>query len=369
MVHTKVTLEWPENAAAWYYRFKLRGQPRQYKTTHEGDVRKARKVAEAAVEKASTLQHFKSQNLPIASAVDQYCTAKWPTAEGTYYSDAHNRLERFAAFRAIDLAASTRDEVIGLIQDYLEHRAKTVGPVSVNNDQRALSKFCVWLGKRRPPMVPWKGNPASAENLELPSVPKNAKKPLNKAQQRELLAAGKGTAAWLPIILALGAGLRAAEIGRSEWDHIDFDQGLMTVQGKRGRQRVIPLATGVLSALKPLKKDSGPICYSVRSDSLCDALAALRKAVWPKIKDGEVIGDLRPTFTMQFLRVTAAFRISREVDIMTYARIMGHSLVVAQHHYLDFDTMAAWGRGEMLSPNEWETEQSEKTSESERVDL
>ena len=64
--------------------------------------------------------------------------------------------------------------------------------------------------------------------------------------------------------------------------------------------------------------------------------------------------DLPKSVTFQSLRRTAAFRISREVDILTYARIMGHSLQVAQDHYLDFDTMGAWGVKESLDPEEWE---------------
>lgn len=358
----KITLEWPDKAAAWYFRFKLKNVPRIYKSTHTSDEKVARSVAINEAEKAmrsasvGEFRNVRPGGLTLAAAVELYVSTRWPERDpdNRYYGDASNRLQRFVKkFPSADLAAATTDDMIALVQAFLEERAKTKSPTTVSNDQRAISKFCVWLSKRRPPLVPWRDNPASRKHLEMAPVQKKALPPLDRATQIATMKATIGTEVWPAVVLCLGAGLRPIEAHRTQWEKIDFNQGLLRVRAK-GRERIVPLAPGVLRALALSRKESGPI-FQYRNDTMHDFLAAIRTE-----------HKLPAEVSYQALRRTAAFRISREVDILTYARIMGHSLTVAQSHYLDFEAMATWSAEEKLSPNAWDIEawSSEKSSES-----
>ena len=65
--------------------------------------------------------------------------------------------------------------------------------------------------------------------------------------------------------LAIGAfaGLRTAELQRLDWSEINLDRGFITVaasKAKTRQRRLVPISKNLKLWLKPLRKDSGPIC-------------------------------------------------------------------------------------------------------------
>jgi integrase len=347
----KVTLEWPAKSAAWYYRFIVSGR-RFYKSTKSAALPLAREIAKKAATEAAGLKACATTRLPIATAVQMYLTARWPESntKNRYYQDVRNRLNRFANFRNFDLAATNKDQFIGIIQDFLTKRTSDgVGPTTIGNDQRCLSKFCVWLGKRKPAIVPWKGNPASAREMELPSAHTEAQPPLNRTKQLAFINAAIGSPVWPVAALCLGAGLRPIEATRCDWSKIDLEGKMVTVFAKR-RGRVVPLPAGVVAVLEAIESKTGKLFNYAETAVAHNMVQDLRQ------KHG-----LSDDITLQAMRRTAAFRISREVDLMTYATIMGHSLAVAQKHYLDFRSMASGNSSERLHPNEWPVKKSESS--------
>ncbi len=346
----KVTLEWPAKSAAWCYRFKIAGK-RYYKSTKSTAIPIAREIARKAAIEAAGMRQCVSLHLPIESAITQYLTARWPESDtkNRYFQDVRNRLKRFASFRNFDLASTSKDQLIGIIQDFLAKRTSDgIGAVTVGNDQRALSKFCVWLGKRKPAIVPWKGNPASALEMEMPAISTEAQPPLNKTKQLAFIAAAQGSPVWPVAALCLGAGLRPIEATRCDWSKIDLEGRMVTVFAKR-RGRVVPLPAGVIDVLEAIPNKSGKLFSYAETAVAHNMIQALRQ------KHG-----LSDDITLQAMRRTAAFRISREVDTMTYANIMGHSLTVAQKHYLDFKSMASGNAADRLHPRDWPIKRSEK---------
>jgi len=65
------------------------------------------------------------------------------------------------------------------------------------------------------------------------------------------------------IVIGAFAGLRSAEIARLDWSAINFKTGfieLKAVHTKTGSRRLVPITENLREWLKPIAKESGPVC-------------------------------------------------------------------------------------------------------------
>ncbi len=111
-------------------------------------------------------------------------------------------------------------------------------------------------------------NPADA--VMPPKPTRREPKVLTEAQTETLLAAVKGTRLYLPVVLAVGSGLRRGELLALRWSDCDLETGKITVmrtlsEGRefglafkepksRTSRRVVTLPSFALEALKEHKK-------------------------------------------------------------------------------------------------------------------
>jgi len=111
-------------------------------------------------------------------------------------------------------------------------------------------------------------NPAAA--VQAPKVRRQEPSVLTEEQTEKLLAAVEGTRLYLPVVLAVGSGLRRGEILALRWSDVDLETGKVTVMRtlSEGRdfglmfkepksatsRRVVTLPTFAVEALKEHKK-------------------------------------------------------------------------------------------------------------------
>lgn len=340
----RIRLYWPAKGASWYYRFWSRGI--QYHATTKTDVlTRARVVAIQEARKADRARD-PAAPLTLNRAISRSLCARWPNENplDRSYTSARNRLDQFATWAGGDtnLAALSTDDTIDLVQAYLTHRQKNgASPTTIRNDQLVLSGLFAWLLKTHRRQLDYRANPASRKLLTLPRHVQRAEPPLSREVQLAVLVAARGHETWPAVVLGLGLGLRSIEIARLRWQDVDFALRLARV-GAKNRERLVPMAERVAEELQALKDAEWVKPWRMGSHSMHDQLSALRGTK-----------GLPPDVTMQALRRTAAFRLSRELQPLDYARILGHTLNVAQRHYLAFGSYGLAAAGNVLTPADW----------------
>lgn len=320
--------------------FFWRGKRHRISTDHHVE-REARAAAKLAVQKASEeIQHNNANTLPLSKAVELFLNECWPERTGSTHRNIEGRINRFVLTVGadIDLVTTGFDPLIEIIQNYLNGRVKAKKTArTVVNEKLVLSRFFTWLSKRQPRLVPWRGNPASSAYLNIPQPQASARPPLPPAIQRRLIEATEGTVIWPMVVLCLGAGMRPIEAFRSHWDQIDIEQGLGPARAKR-KARLVPLCPSLRTYLAGYRRPGEPV-WAGNFDRPHQILADIRtQAGLPK------------DVTFQAMRRTAAVRIAREVDTMTYAMILGHSLATAEKHYLEAKALML---NDPLHPDAW----------------
>jgi integrase len=112
----------------------------------------------------------------------------------------------------------------------------------------------------------------------------------------------------LGIDLAACTGLRAGDLVRLSWSHIDFDQGAIILptskSGERNREAVIPLYQDLRDVLARIPRRSPVVLTSSKrrpwvSGSLGDRVREAQKKVWPNGTDLH-FHDLRGTAATKF---------------------------------------------------------------------
>lgn len=306
-----------------HYVFCLKGRRFRGSTGEAGETA-ARGVAREAVQRA--MQAAPGAPLLLADAIADYLETKWPDGGETRKS-SEGRLERFKAFAGeLDLSATSGDILTQRVQAFLdEGQAKHKrAPQTLRNDQLVLSAFCSWLLRSRTGRIPWRYNPASRKLLTLPAVqaPSHAEIPATALD--DLLRAGRTFEVWPVIVLCLGAGLRPRGAAKRRWDEIDLEARTITVTEKK-RTRIVPLGEWAcleLTAWREAHKADEAV-YPFHHDTAFDQIRQIRKAA-----------GLPDSVTLQALRRAAANRLIDSVEPRIYSLVMGHSLEVAQKHYL-----------------------------------
>lgn len=316
----RVTLVRRGAASVFYCRFSLRSKDYFLCTgaTIDGQARKfARDAVIEAVGATDT------NSLMLSAAITEYLNSRWPE-QGRSFISAEQRLRKWEAHENLDLAKVDGDTLTNKINAYLTHCAKTVQAQTIRGYQEAISSLCAWLLRTKRDVIQWRHNPASRKLLSLPPVPPKVHPEVPQSALDVLLREGRKYEIWPVIVLCVAAGMRPRGAILLPWSAIDLD-GLSITVTEKGRPRQIPLADWVCDALREWRQahPADEKVYSLNLYTAFDQMARLRESA-----------GLPSSVTLQALRRVAANRLIDTAEPRVYSMIMGHSLKVAERHYL-----------------------------------
>jgi integrase len=125
----------------------------------------------------------------------------------------------------------------------------------------------------------------------------------------------------LAFLLALETAMRSGEILALTWFNIHLDQQYVHLpKTKNGDSRDVPLTLRACEILKVLPLGDGPVFQ------LDDAL---RDALWRKVRDKTPHKDIH----FHDSRAEAIWRLSKKLDVMQLARVVGHQDLRSLMHY------------------------------------
>ncbi|MDJ0498683.1 MAG: site-specific tyrosine recombinase XerD [Acidimicrobiia bacterium] len=243
---------------------------------------------------------------------------------------------RFLADRKIgEMEAVATADVSGYVEML---RAEQAAPATVSRKVaavRGLHRFLV--------VEEYIGNDPTAL-IETPQRSRGLPKALSVDQVANLLAAantgtplGKRDVALLEFLYASGA--RVSEAIRLDQIDVDLDEATAIVTGKGSKQRLVPLGTYAIAALRqyyPIRRDfigdandPGAVFVSVRGRRLT------RQAVWQIIKKAAVASGLDPhDVSPHVLRHSAATHmVEGGADLRSIQELLGHASISTTQIY------------------------------------
>jgi integrase/recombinase XerD len=196
----------------------------------------------------------KSTDITVRQVVDELLTLR--QQEGAvgalHLRDLRNRLGRFAEkFDCPICKVSPK-----AIRDYI--LSQPVGERTRHNLRTTLAMLFNFAAAEGYLPADHKGVPRPTKRRRAKLAvqvfsPEEMSKLLNAAQGSQIVA------------LAIGgfAGIRAEELKRLQWEHIDFEEGHIVVPdavAKCEERRIVPMADNLRAWLAPLRRSSGAVC-------------------------------------------------------------------------------------------------------------
>jgi integrase/recombinase XerD len=227
-----------------------------------------------------------------------------------------------SSFKAFDGALDSKQSIIIRIAEL----RKTNSPGSINTYLRCVNAYFRWLHEEQE--VPLVKIPRLKEEHRVLTT-------LTPDQVQRLLAfKPKGTnlvRAHTLAMLLLDTGMRFGEVLGLRWESVDLENLLITVAGKGGKQRVVPMS---LEARKILfrwrQKNNSPLLFPTRS-----GVQATQRNVGRDFRLlGERVGITGLRFSPHTFRHTFAVSYLRAGGNVLYLqRILGHSSLEMTNHY------------------------------------
>lgn len=246
----------------------------------------------------------------VADALQRYALEVAPTHRGARWEILRLGLVGRDALARVRLPALKPAH----LSDWKLRRLQQVGPASVRREMNLLQgvfKMCRtewgWLTAdpladvKRPPAPPSRKRRITADEIDRITfaLGYNGGAP-ETMSQRVALA----------FLFALETAMRSGEILGLQW----ADVGALSVRlpkTKNGDERHVPLSTRAREILSLLPKNEGPV-FGLES--------ALRDALFRKARDRAEI----PNLHFHDSRAEAIWRLSKKLDVMELARVIGH---------------------------------------------
>jgi len=249
----------------------------------------------------------------FGAALDRYAADVSPSKRGSRWEEVRLRkLYRDFANVAHKPISEIRASDIA---DWRDRRLAEVSPASVNREWNLLrSVFSIarrewgWLVD----------NPM--KDVKRPEATRARERRVSASEVQALVVASGY--AFAPVIhahrvvlafeLAIETGMRAGEIRTLDVADIDLDKGIARLtMTKNGDDREVPLSQRARELVRLLQRPDGP---------LLPMSAGVMDATFRKLKRKAGITDLH----FHDSRAEAATRLSKKVDVLTLARILGH---------------------------------------------
>jgi integrase/recombinase XerC len=184
------------------------------------------------------------------------------------YQQTIVRLEQYLDDKKLELRSATRGDLRGFLFTIGDKRAASTLARHVS----ALRSYYRWL------LGQGEITTSVAEQLKPPRVPRHLPRVLSQdealalCEQRLELASARDVAL---VELLYGAGLRVSEASELDIGDIDFAGSLISVRkGKGGRQRLVPIGSSGLAALRKMLAERSEVHAAAFLNSRGDRLSA-----------------------------------------------------------------------------------------------
>lgn len=255
----------------------------------------------------------------LAEVMLRYAREVSTTKRGARWEDV--RLHKLARDRIgrMGIGAVTSTD----LSDWRDRRLLEVAPGSVRREMNLLS--AVFTQARRE----WRmidANPIADVRLP-PPPPKRSRLPSAGEMERLALSAGddltkKTARAFHAFRFAIETAMRAGEIVKLTPDRVFIDRAFLALdKTKNGQAREVPLSSEALRLLDALP-DADPV-FGLTSREL--------DVLWRKLRDRAGVADL----TFHDSRHLAITRLSRKLDVLALARMVGHRNISQLMTYYD----------------------------------
>ena len=227
---------------------------------------------------------------------------------------------RIARFIREDRIAKRR--ILGLSQndmaEWRDARLKLVKPATVAREMNLISAVLEvarlewrWLKEspmrdvKQPPKPKGRARRISPEEVEALARAFDVWDTLKTETQRHRVG--------LAFLFALETAMRSGEICELRWTDVHLDERYVTVRtSKNGDSRDVPLTARAVQILRALPLGFGPVF---------GLSAPKRDGLFRKVRDGvPTIADLH----FHDARAEAVWRLSKKLDILELARVIGH---------------------------------------------
>lgn len=267
-----------------------------------------------------------------------HCTARGLRTSSIAAYDA--ALRQFRGYVAFKLEDRPPDRITARdVLEYLQHLRldRGNGDSAVNRHVVVLRSFyraLVAMGLLDPSANPMAAFPT------IKAAPKKLPVTLSPDEVERLMdAPGKDTILGLRdrAILALfyGTGIRASECATLQEDRVDLDGKTVTVTGKGGHQRTIPLNATVAAALKVYSVARGPAVPAAPFFRSRRGRAMSRAAIYERVRAWGVRARIQKVVSPHRLRHTfATHLVHAGVGLVTIRDLLGHRQITSTQIYL-----------------------------------
>ncbi len=265
---------------------------------------------------------------------EQYLMTEKRVAQNTvqaYQSDLEQSIDFFEKKGCVTF----RDVTVDLVKEFLYHLRMTL-KISARSSSRKLSSlkaFSKYLQKHH-------GMDDFTFNVAFPKLEKKLPKFLTQDQIMQLFEAAQidttpsGHRNHVMIALAYVCGIRVSELVELTRTNVNFDDRLLHVSGKGGKQRIIPLPESVSSMLQLYLHKSQPYLFknmTIDSDYLFPILYAdkikpmTRQAFWGILKDVVTKANLPGMVSPHVLRHSVATHLLKKgANLRLLQMALGH---------------------------------------------
>jgi integrase len=323
-----ITLFKPSRGRNWYVSFTDSDGNRKQKSTGKSTKREALKV----LTEFQTLLKVKSKPVLLSKLAEQFLEYARSNYSGKTFVAYKATLKRFEAI-CEDVALS---KITARHWDtYRIERLKSVSPVSVNIELRALKAFLNTV-------VRWGNLERSPFNRQpLATVPESSPVFFTKEDFQKLLNVIKQS--WLKeaVVFTVLTGLRRGELINLRWQDVDLQRRIFTVQSnptfktKQGKKRTLPLNETAFHLLTLKHAQSiGEYVFTVSRKQITESwLSHLFKRAVREVSLNDKLHwhSLRSSF--------ASWLVIDGVSIYAVSKLLGHSSVaITQKHYAHLAT-------------------------------
>lgn len=224
----------------------------------------------------------------------------------------------------------------GDVQDFLAELGAQ--PATLRRKAAALRAFYRFL--RAEDLIA--DDPTAA--LRAPRRPRRLPTALRRDEVERLLAAPRGRdplalrdRALLELLYA--SGLRASEASALDTGDVDFDEALVRVRGKGGKERLVPVGRAAQTALAAWLRDGRPPLVAKRAGEQALFVNARgrrlgRQGVWTVVRRHARAAGLERRFGPHTLRHTfATHLLAGGCDLRTVQELLGHADVTTTQVY------------------------------------
>lgn len=258
----------------------------------------------------------------VGDAIDRFIRDVCPKRRGARWDEL--RLLKFKKdspkLTLRPLSKVTSDDMA----QWRDRRLGEVSPSSVAREMNlwgALFSIAVrewrWAGNNPMRGVKRPSDPPARRRGVLPDEVSAIIKHLNGPQGRQVNSA---------FLLALETGMRAGEILGLTWDHVDLANRFVTLpKTKNGDSRQVPLSTAAANILLDRSNRVGKPISLMSIDRVFTITGATLDVLFRRARD-RAIADCPSVATVRFhdCRSEAITRLSRKLDVLELARVVGH---------------------------------------------